>query len=68
MWEVRQRGLDVGFALRFGQAPEEIWRAAAERNVDLIVLPESLFDYSTRSVHWRSGAIPLKPSKVRPAH
>jgi hypothetical protein len=44
MWEVRQRGLDVGFCTEVGQAPEEIWRAAAERNVDLIVLPESLFD------------------------
>jgi nucleotide-binding universal stress UspA family protein len=43
MWEVRQRGLDVGLSTEVGHAPEQIWRTAAERNVDLIVLPESLF-------------------------
>jgi nucleotide-binding universal stress UspA family protein len=43
MWEVRQRGLDVGLSPDVGYAPEQIWRTAAERNVDLIVLPESLF-------------------------
>jgi Universal stress protein family len=43
MWEVRQRGLDVGLCTEVGQAPEQIWRTATERNVDLIVLPESLF-------------------------
>jgi nucleotide-binding universal stress UspA family protein len=43
MWEVRQRGLDVGLSTEAGHAPEQIWRTAAERNVDLIVLPESLF-------------------------
>ena len=43
MWEVRQRGLDVGLCTEVGQAPEQICRAAADRNVDLIVLPESLF-------------------------
>jgi nucleotide-binding universal stress UspA family protein len=40
MWEVRQRGLNVGLCTEVGQA---LWRAAADRNVDLIVLPESLF-------------------------
>lgn len=43
MWEVRQRGLDVGLSTEAGHAPEQIWRTAAARNVDLIVLPESLF-------------------------
>jgi nucleotide-binding universal stress UspA family protein len=43
MWEVRQRGLDVGLSPDVGHAPEQIWRTAAERNVDLIVLPETLF-------------------------
>ena len=43
MWEVRQRGLDVGLSTEVGHAPEQIWQTAAERNVDLIVLPESLF-------------------------
>ena len=43
MWEVRQRGLDVGLSTEVGHAPEQIWRTAAARNVDLIVLPESLF-------------------------
>ena len=43
MWEVRQRGLDVGLCTEVGQGPEQICRTAADRNVDLIVLPESLF-------------------------
>jgi hypothetical protein len=43
MWEVRQRGLDVGLSTEAGHAPEQIWRTAAARNVDLIVQPESLF-------------------------
>ena len=43
MWEVRKRGLDVGLSTEAGHAPEQIWRTAAARNVDLIVLPESLF-------------------------
>ncbi len=43
MWEVRQRGLDVGLSTEVGHAPEQIWRTAAARDVDLIVLPESLF-------------------------
>jgi hypothetical protein len=44
MWEVRQRGLEVGLCTEAGHMPENVWRAAAEREVDLIVLPESLFD------------------------
>jgi Universal stress protein family len=43
MWEVRQRGLQVGLSPDIGHAPEQIWRTAAERSVDLIVLPEALF-------------------------
>ena len=43
MWEVRQRGLDVGLSTEVGHTPEQIWRTAAARNVDLIVLPKSLF-------------------------
>ena len=43
MWEVRQRGLDVGLSTEVGHAPDQIWRTAAAHNVDLIVLPESLF-------------------------
>ena len=43
MWEVRKRGLDVGLSTEVGHTPEQIWRTAAARNVDLIVLPESLF-------------------------
>ena len=53
MWEVRQRGLDVGLSTEAGHAPEQIWRTAAARNVDLIVLPESLFG-SFRPVASRS--------------
>ena len=37
MWEVRQRGLDVVLSTEAGHAPEQIWRTAAARNVDLIV-------------------------------
>ena len=48
MWEVRQRGLEVGLSPDVGHAPEQIWQTAAERNVDLIVLPET---FSDRSVH-----------------
>jgi len=44
MWEVRQRGLEVGLCTEAGRAPENVCRAAAEREIDLIVLPESLFD------------------------
>jgi hypothetical protein len=43
MWEVRQRGLDVGLAAEFSHSPEQVWRTAATRDVDLIVLPEKLF-------------------------
>ena len=43
MWEVRQHGLDVGLSNEPGHAPEQVWRTAAKRDVDLIVLPESLF-------------------------
>ena len=43
MWEVRQRGLDVGLSTEVGHAPDQIWRTAAAHDVDLIVLPESLF-------------------------
>ena len=54
MWEVRKRGLDVGLSTEAGRAPEQVWRTAAERDADLIVLPESLFG-SFRSLASRSG-------------
>jgi hypothetical protein len=43
MWEVRQRGLNVGLSSETAHAPGQVWRTAAKRDVDLIVLPESLF-------------------------
>ena len=43
MWEVRKRGLDVGLSTEACRAPEQVWRTAAKRDADLIVLPESLF-------------------------
>lgn len=43
MWEVWQRGLDVGVSTEASHAPEQVWRTAAKRDVDVIVLPESLF-------------------------
>ena len=52
MWEVRQRGLDVGLSTEVGHAPEQIWRTAAARDVDLIVLPESLFGSFHPVVSW----------------
>lgn len=42
-WEVRRRCPDVGLCLDPGYMPEQVWQAAARRDVDLIVLPQSLF-------------------------
>jgi nucleotide-binding universal stress UspA family protein len=49
MWEVRQQGVDVGLSTEAGHAPEQIWRTAAARNVDLIVLPFRLVPSSCES-------------------
>jgi hypothetical protein len=43
MWEVRKRGLDVRLSTETGHTPEHVWRTAAQYDVDLIVLAESLF-------------------------
>lgn len=42
-WELRRRCPEVGLCLDPADLPEQVWQAAARRDVDLIVLPESLF-------------------------
>ena len=55
MWEVRKRGLEVGLSTEPGYAPEQVWRVAANYDVDLIVLSEPLFG-SFCPLASRSGA------------
>ena len=54
VWEVHRRGLDVGWCIETGHVPRQVWRTAIERQVDLIVLPGSLFD-PFRSLASQSG-------------
>jgi nucleotide-binding universal stress UspA family protein len=42
-WELRRRCPEVGLCLDAGHLPEQVWEAAACRDVDLIVLPQNLF-------------------------
>ena len=42
-WELRRRCPEVGLCLDPGHRPEQVWEAAARREVDLIVLPQNLF-------------------------
>ena len=42
-WELRRRCPEVGLCLDPGHLPEQVWEAAARRDVDLIVLPQNLF-------------------------
>jgi nucleotide-binding universal stress UspA family protein len=42
-WELRRRCPEVGLCLDPGYSPEQVWQAAACRDVDLIVLAQSLF-------------------------
>jgi hypothetical protein len=56
MWEVRKRGLEVGLSIELGSAPEQVWRVAANYDVDLIVLSEPLFG-SFCPLASRSGAV-----------
>ena len=42
-WELRRRCPEVGLCLDPGHLPEQVWEAAARREVDLIVLPQNLF-------------------------
>ena len=42
LWDIRQRCPEVGLCSAPGRSPEQVWQAAAQLAVDLIVLPESL--------------------------
>jgi nucleotide-binding universal stress UspA family protein len=42
-WELRRRCPEVGLCLDPGYLPEQVWHAAALRDVDLIVLSQALF-------------------------
>ncbi|MBV9644125.1 MAG: universal stress protein [Verrucomicrobia bacterium] len=43
MWEARKRGLDVRLSTESGYVPEQVWRTAAQYDIDLIVLAQKLF-------------------------
>lgn len=42
-WQLRRRCPEVGLCLDPGYRPEQVWQAAAMREVDLIVLSQGLF-------------------------
>lgn len=61
MWEVRQRGVEVGLCTDTGHTPEHVWRTAADRQVDLIVLPDALFQPFSASANRAENSIEGAP-------
>ena len=54
-WELRRHCPEVGLCLDPGDFPEQVWQAAGQRDVDLVVLPQSLFN---RFRPWVTGSGP----------
>jgi nucleotide-binding universal stress UspA family protein len=64
LWAIRKRCPEVGLCRVSARLPEQVFQAAAQHGVDLLVLPAGLFG---RFLPMVGGAVRMKWLRVRPA-